>query len=79
MDQSSFLIGAFVLLLGLPIGNYLAGLTKEELKSGQIWFRRLIVLALAGAIISLFIGNDALLFSFLFIAIVTSRSLRGKK
>jgi len=70
-----FAIGIFVLLLGFPIGSLLKKLTKEELKSGQIWFKLLIVFAFIGAIISLISGNDILLFSFLFIGIVTSRSL----
>ena len=69
------IIGIFVLILGIPIGSYLAKLTKEELKSGQIWFRLIIISSLIGAIVSVFLNNDVFLFSFLFIAIVTSRSL----
>ena len=73
-------IGIFVLILGFPIGSYLAKQTKEELKSGQKWFKRIIILGFVGAVISLIFQNDILLFSFLFIVIVTSRSLRnGKK
>ena len=68
-------IGIFILLLGIPLGNYLANLTKEELRSGQVWFRLIIISSLIGAIVSVFLKNDVLLFSFLFIAIVTSRSL----
>jgi hypothetical protein len=70
-----FLIGIFILLLGFPIGNFLARLTKEELKSGQIWFKLIILISILGGFVSLFLGNDVLLFSFLFIGIVTSRSL----
>ena len=69
-------IGILFLILGFPIGNYLAKITKEELKDGQLWFKALIILSLVGAIISLFLGNDVLLFTFLFISIVTSRSLK---
>lgn len=75
-DIIKILIGILVIILGIPLGNLLAKLTKEELKSGQKWFRIIIILSLIGAIISLILGNDALLFSFLFIAMVTSRSLR---
>lgn len=70
------IIGIFILILGFPIGSYLARQTKEELKSGQKWFRLIIIFGLIGGVIGLIIGNDVLLFSFLFIAIVASRSLK---
>ncbi|MFH1787357.1 MAG: hypothetical protein ABH811_01020 [archaeon] len=73
------LIGIFILALGIPIGNYLAKITKEELKSGQKWFKLIIIFSLIGAPISLFFRNDLYLFSFLFITIVSSRSLKIKK
>ena len=69
-------IGILILLLGFPIGSYLARITKEELKSGQKWFKSIIIVSLVGGIIGLIIGNDILLFSFFFIAVVTSRCLR---
>ncbi len=69
------IIGILILFLGIPIGNFLAGLTKEELKSGQIWFKLLIISSFSGAAISLFLESDTLFFSFLFIAVVASRSL----
>jgi len=74
-----FIIGIVVLALGIPVGNYLAKLTKEELSSGQKWFRVLIIICLIGAILALIFKDDALLFGLLFIAIVTSQSLKGKK
>lgn len=73
------IIGFVVLVLGVPIGNYLAKNTKEELKAGQIWFKAIIVVGLIGAVFSLIFGSDVLLFSFLFIVIVTSRNLKRKK
>lgn len=71
-----FIIGVVVLILGIPIGSYLAKITKEELKSGQFWFKLIILIALIVAIVSLILREDALLFSMLFVAIVTSRSLK---
>lgn len=65
-----------MLILGIPIGSLLAYYTKEELKQGQKWFRLIIAVALICSIVSVIIRNDFLLFSFLFVAIVTSRSLR---
>jgi len=72
----TFILGVTLLILGIPIGNLLAKMTKEELKQGKKWFVLLIALSLAGAIVFLILGNDALLFGLLFIAIVTSRSLK---
>lgn len=78
-EMYKFLIGTFVLFLGIPIGSFLARLTKEELREGQKWFKLIIFASLTGALISLFLKNDALLFTFLFIMIATSRSLFSRK
>lgn len=72
----NLLLGVVLLVLGIPIGSLLARVTKEELKQGKKWFKLLIIISLTGAVIFLILGNDALLFGLLFIAIVTSRSLR---
>lgn len=71
-----FIIGLAILTLGIPIGNILAKKTKEELKPGRVWFKTLILLCGLIVIVALIIQNDELLFIALFIAIVTSRSLR---
>ena len=71
-----FIIGIVVLALGIPIGNLLAKMTKEELKIGKPWFKTIIYSSLGLGIIWAFLQNDFLMFSFFFIAIVTSRSLR---
>jgi len=71
------IIGVVILILGIPIGNLLAKYTKEELKSGQKWFKIIIILSLIGGLVGLFIGNDVLMFSLFFIAIVASRSLKN--
>jgi hypothetical protein len=70
------ILGIVLLALGILIGNLLAKVTKEELKSGRKYFKILIVLSLIGAVIFLILRNDVLLFSLLFIAIVASRSLK---
>ena len=75
-EAIKIVIGIALIILGFPIGNLLARITKEELKSGQKWFKIIIILGFICGIISLIFGNDILLFSFLFIAIVTSRSLK---
>jgi F0F1-type ATP synthase membrane subunit c/vacuolar-type H+-ATPase subunit K len=72
----ALIIGIAVLVLGIPIGNLLAKSTKDEAKKGKKWFKLVIILSSIGAIIFLILGNDALLFGFLFMAIVTSRSIK---
>jgi len=70
------IIGIGILILGFPVGDFLARATKEELKAGKFYFQLLMIFSLLGAIVFLFVRNDAILFSLLFIAIVTSRSLK---
>ncbi|MFQ5531750.1 MAG: hypothetical protein ACE5ES_04000 [Candidatus Nanoarchaeia archaeon] len=79
MTTTQIAIGIAILLLGVPIGNYLAKHTKEELKVGQAWFKIIIILCVIGSVGGLIARNDVLFFGFLFIAIVTSRSLNFKK
>jgi hypothetical protein len=69
------IIGIFVLLVGVIIGNYLANNTKEELKDGQKWFKLIIIVSLIGGFVGLWIGSDVIMFSLFFVAVVTSRSL----
>jgi len=69
-------IGILILALGYLIGNLLAKYNKEELKAGKPYFKLLTIICLIAGFIGLIIQNDTLLFSFFFIAIVTSRSLR---
>lgn len=73
------LIGILVLILGFPIGTYLANSAKEELRDGQRWFRIITSSCLGAGFVALVVKNDVLMFSFFFIALVTSRSLKGKK
>lgn len=73
------LIGLLVLALGFPLGSFLAKQTKEELKSGQKWFRLIIFVSLVGGFVGLILGNDVFLFSFFFMAIVTSQSLKRNR
>ncbi len=73
-----FALGIIFLVLGIPIGNFLAKKTKEELHSGKKWFKRLVILSLLGGLVGLIIENDVLMFTMFFIAIVTSRSLKNK-
>jgi len=70
------IIGVLFLIIGIPLGSYLAKMTNEELKSGKKWFKLILIICFIGALISLIIKNDVLLFSFLFIAIVTNQSLK---
>jgi hypothetical protein len=75
-EMIKIIIGIFVLFLGFFIGDILAMKTKEELFQGKRWFKTIVFLSLAGGVIGLIIGNDIIMFSFFFIAIVTSKSLK---
>ena len=70
------IIGIAVLVLGVPIGGLLEYVTKDEKKQGKFWFRIITILALLGGFLALIFRNDIFLFTFFFIAIVTSRSLK---
>lgn len=70
------LVGVSVLVIGYFIGNFMAKITKEELKGGKKWFKLIVTFAIFASVISLFYRNDVLFFTFLFIAVVTSRSLK---
>ncbi|HLD38057.1 MAG TPA: hypothetical protein VJA20_01305 [Candidatus Nanoarchaeia archaeon] len=79
LEMLKILIGVIVLILGIPIGNILAKYTKEELKDGRKWFNLLIFIGLIGGLVGAIIQNDSLMFSFLFIAVVTSRATLREK
>lgn len=79
MELIQIPIAIVFLVLGIPLGNLLARMTKEELKYGRKWFKLIIILSLLGAIVFLILRKDALLFGLLFIAIVASRSLKSNQ
>lgn len=70
------LIGVLILVIGIPIGNFLAKITEEELKQGKFWFGLIVLVSLIVGFVGLFLGNDFLMFGCFFIALVTSRSLK---
>ena len=78
-ETLKLLIGAGILVLGIPIGDLLARKTREELRSGRKWFALIVILSLLGGLVGLIFRNDVIMFSFFFMAIVTSRSLRSKR
>lgn len=70
------LIGTFALVLGFPVGNILRKRTMDEQVQGKQYFIILTIIGLLGGITGLILRRDWMLFSFLFIAIVSSRSIR---
>lgn len=70
------LIGIIILALGFPLGDLLRKYTEDEKTEGQFWFKAIILLAAIGAILALVFREDILFFTFVFIAIVTARSLK---
>ena len=77
--MTQLFIGVIVLILGIPLGIYLAKYTKDEAGAGQGWFKLIVTISLVGVLVGLISRNDILLFSFAFIAVVTSKSLKSKK
>jgi hypothetical protein len=75
-ETLNLLIGVAILLLGIPIGMLLAKLTKEELQDGKKYFKLIISISLLIGFAGLMLKNDIILFTFFFIAIVTSKSLK---
>lgn len=69
--------GVVFLLLGILIGNFLAKITKEELKQGKKWFKLIFLAGFLGGVVGLAIQDDVLMFSMFFISIVTYRSLKN--
>lgn len=78
-EAGNIAIGTIFLILGIPIGDFIAKLANDELKAGTKWFRRIVFLSLLGTLLALIFRSDILMFSFAFIAIVTSRSLKDKR
>lgn len=76
MLEQNFVIGIVALLFAFPIGDYLVKYTKEEMEQGKFWFKLIVGFSILGSITNLILRNDALMFTFLFILIVTSRSLK---
>jgi uncharacterized membrane protein YfcA len=79
LEVLKILIGIGVLIIGIFIGKILAKYTEEELKAGRPWFKAIAILGSIGGIVGLIIQNDVVLFTFFFIALVTSQSIKKKK
>ncbi len=79
LEVWKILIGIGFLVGGVFIGKVLAGFTKEELQEGQPYFKLLVIIGLVGGLIGLIIGNDVLLFTMFFIAIVSVQSVKKPK
>lgn len=71
-----YLIGIVVLLTAFPIGDYLARITREELKDGKKYFKLILIASVLGTILGIILMKIELIFWFLFVMIVTKRSLR---
>lgn len=70
------IIGVFVLLLGFVFGGFLKKITRDEMQKGRRWFFILMIGGLIGGVVGLILLNDVLIFSFLFISIVSWCSWR---
>ena len=73
------LFGVAFLVVGCFVGDYLARITEEELNCGENWFKLIIFICMVGGVVGLIMKNDAVLFTFAFMIIITLRSLNYKK
>jgi len=78
VDVIKQLAAVLILVLAFPLGTLLASRTTEELKEGQKWFKAIFFVSLFMGLFSIFLENEFLVFSFLFIAIISSRSIITK-
>ncbi len=69
-------IGGLFLILGIPIGNFISKVTKEEFKHRKAIFNLIVPICLLGGFISMIYENDIMLFTLFFIAIVGGRCLK---
>jgi hypothetical protein len=60
-----------LLVLAIPVGFLIAWLCRDELLSGRVWFRVLIIVSILSAIYFYLIGNSVITFSCLFILIIS--------
>ena len=65
-----------ILLTAIPAGLLVAWLTKEELRAGKKWFKMIIALSLAGSVIFLFLKNEVVTLTLMYMAIVSYMSIR---
>ena len=66
---------AIVILLGIPTGYLVAWLCRDELVEGRNWFKAIIFVAILIGIVMAIIGEYIILWTMLFIIIVTFVSL----
>ena len=69
------LIGILALAIAFPLGNFLAKITKEELKNGKRWFKLIIILSSIGLVIGIIVKKIEIVFWFLFIVIIAKKCL----
>lgn len=70
------IIATAILLLGIPLGRILRSFAgKDEIKTGQKYFKAIIALSILGIVISLIFQKMDLTFSFTFILVATRESL----
>jgi len=74
--MNELVVGILVLILAFPIGSYLRKLTLDEQKQGKKWFFYLMVLGVTGAVVSLILRNDVMMFTSLFASVIALQSWR---
>lgn len=83
MNILQIILLAITILLGYPVGRFIASQTKEELKEGKIYFQAIMLVCFVMLIASLLMvkGDNLILSlsSFAFIFLIAFASLTYKK
>jgi len=75
-EVTKYILAILVLIVGYFLGIYLKKLTADEQVIGRKYFRIIAIVSATLSLSGLMAGKDWMLFTFAFIAIVTSRSLK---
>lgn len=72
------LLGVFLLFLSWAIGYLIRRGAREELETGQPYFRAIILFSFLGAVGALFLQNDVFFFFFLGVMAFVAPSIRTR-
>ena len=72
-----YILAVIILSLAFPLGAWLKKMTGEESKQGRKYIIALFYLSVLLSVVSLFLRQDHMVFSFLFILIISYQSLKN--
>ena len=73
------ILESILIFVSIPVGYLIAWLARDELIIGRKWFKILMLISVIGIIAAYIFKEKVILFSFLFILIVSFISFRKSK